>query len=875
MRKLRAFIVRLSRSWPKRDADRELAAELQSHLDMHVADNVRAGMSQEEGRRRALVALGGIAQTRERYRERNRVQWMGELAPDLKFATRVLWRDRGFTATAVIVLALGIGANAAIVSIVDALMVQPLPYGDPERLAMIWEDSAEIGFPKNTPAPGNYFSWKQRSRAFSDLAATSGVTANLTFDGPPEFVFGRRVTSNFFDVLGVRPMLGRTFTDEEDRTRAAVAVISYGLWQGRYRGDRGLLGKSIFMNGERRTVIGVMPKSFVFRDRERHFWIPIGFTPEQQTLRASHSLNVVGRLAPGVSLSDARNDIETISNQLRREHPATNHNVGSVVEPLRDDLLGDRRDQLMVLAAASVCVLLIACANVAGLLLLRAFNRRGELAVRASLGATNGRIIRQLTAEGVMLAFAGGVLGLALAPLGRRVLEEMVPIGMFPLEGSFFDLRIGAVTLAITLLTGVTFSLGPALHASRASLLQSLQQAGRSRMLSSQWSREVLVVSQIAVAAVLLVGSGLLVRTFANLRGGEIGFRPEQLLTLRTSLPVARYSKHSDRVAFFDRVITQAKHLPGVQNAAYVSIPPFGSLGNTAGFLIEGGNPAGRQDALVRVGTAEYLTTIGAEVVDGRLLDERDHETAPGVVVINETFAKLHWPGRSAVGRRISLGAANQMRTIAGVIRDIRERGYDPGAKPAAYLVNTQVAGTSFLPETLVVRASGNLESLIAPLRGAIAGIDPEQPISAIRTMEEMLDRDVVDRRQQATLLSIFTSIAVLLSVLGLYAILAYGVAQRRQEIAIRMAVGASTSAVVRGIAWAGQRLVLIGLAIGLAGALATSWMIGALLVGVTPSDPSTFATAGGLLWFAAFCACGIPALRAARINPAILLRGD
>jgi predicted permease len=856
----------------------DISEELQSHLDMHADDNMRAGMSPEEAHRQARIALGGVESTKERYRERGRTRWIDELLQDLRFATRVLLRDPGFAFTVIVVLALGIGANAAIFSVVDGLMLRPLPFHEPDRLVMIWEDAREVGFPKNTPAAGNYNSWKERNRTFSDIAATSGTSANLTFDGPPEFVMGRRVTTNFFDVLGVTPALGRRFTNDDDRDGQRATIISYGLWQQRYNGDRAIVGKGIVMNGERRTIVGVMPRTFVFRDRERAFWIPTQWTPEQKATRASHGLNVVGRLAPGVTIQAARQDIGAITDELRRQYPATNAKVGSVVEPLREDLLGDRRDQLIVLVAAAACVLLIACANVAGLLLLRGFNRRGELAVRASLGATHGRIVRQLVAEGVMLAFAGAAVGLALAPGGTRLLADMVPAGMFPLDDAILDARLIAVTLALALLTAVTFSLGPALHASRAPLVQSLQQAGRSRMSSLRLPREALVVCQIAVAVVLLVGTGLLLRTFISLRGSELGFRPGQLLTLRTTLPLPRYVKPSDRLAFFDRVIAEVKSLPGVQSAAYVSIPPFGSIGNTSGFLIEGGSATERQDALVRVGTAGYLSTIGAELVDGRLIDGRDQENAPKVVVINETFANLHWPGRSAVGRRITLGAANDpsgMRTIVGVIRDIRERGYDPGAKPAAYLVSAQVGGTAFIPETLVVRASGRLESLVAPIRAAVVRADPEQPISRIMTLEEMLDRDVADRRQQATLLAVFTSIAILLSALGLYAVLAYGVAQRRQEIAVRMAIGATTGSVVRGIALGGQKLAVIGVGAGLVMAFGLSRTLESLLHGVTPSDPITYVGAAALLWLVAVVAGALPALRAARVSPAALLRGN
>jgi predicted permease len=385
----------------------------------------------------------------------------------------------------------------------------------------------------------------------------------------------------------------------------------------------------------------------------------------------------------------------------------------------------------------------------------------------------------------------------------------------------------------------------------------------------------VLVICQIAAAVVLLVGTGLLLRTFVHLRGSELGFEPAQLLTLRTTIPLRKYSQRSDRAAFFARVVDGVKSLPGVVNAAYVSTLPFASAGNTSGFRIEGSS-APPQDALTRIGTVDYLATIGAQLVDGRLLDSRDQENAPSAVVINETFANLHWPGRSAVGHRISLGGDTPIHyTIVGVVRDIKERGYERESRPAVYLPNTQVAGTFFVPESLVVRASVDPLSLVAPIRGVVAKIDPEQPISAIRTMEELLEVSVLDRKQQATLLAIFASIAVFLSALGLYVVLAYGVAQRKQEIAVRLAIGADAGAVVRSVAWSGQRLVLIGLALGLAGSWAVSRAMESLLRGVTPRDPLTFGGAVTVLWVVAFLACAIPARRASRVSPASLLRGN
>jgi predicted permease len=407
------------------------------------------------------------------------------------------------------------------------------------------------------------------------------------------------------------------------------------------------------------------------------------------------------------------------------------------------------------------------------------------------------------------------------------------------------------------------------------SLVESLQQAGRSRLMANRLSRDTLVVCQVAVAAILLVAAGLLLRTFANLRGADLGFNSAQLLTLRTTLPLAKYSKHPDRTAFFERVVAGVNAVPGVENAAYVSTPPFASIGNTSGVLIEGGNTTKTQDTLVRIGTVDYLATIGAQLVDGRVFDQRDQQNAPAVVVINETFAKLHWPEGQAVGHRITLGGEDHKRTIVGVIRDVKERGFELESKPAAYLPNTQSSGTAFLPEVLLVRASGDLMSLVAPIRAVVASVDPEQPVSAIRTMDEVLDLSIVDRKRQTTLLGVFASIAVLLAALGLYAVLAYGVVQRKQEIAVRMAIGATTGLVMRDITLSGQRLALIGLSVGLAAAWMLARTIESLLYGVTPSDPITYTGAAALLWLIAILAGAVPALRASRVSPATLLRGN
>jgi putative ABC transport system permease protein len=797
------------------------------------------------------------------------------LITDLRYGLRLLRRSPVFAVVTMGTLALGIGATTAIYSIVESVVRRPLPYRDPERVVMVWEDSSYVGFPRNTPAPANYFSWKEMNRVFEDIAATRGASANLTTGGPPEQVIGRRVTSNFFSVLGVQPVVGRTFTEEENRSGAPVTLISYGLWQRRYAGDPSVVGTDIMMSGSRRRVIGVMPRGFVFRSRDVDFWNPIQFTPAEQAQRGSHYLNVVARLAPGVTLERANDDMRNVAARLAREYPDTNRQVGALVVPVKEDALGDTRLQFIVLLAAAGCVLLIACANIASLLLSRALGRSREMAVRAAIGATRGRLVRQMLVEAMILAIGGGALGVALAPAGVRVLRTMVPTSVPAPETSAFDPGVLGFTLLLSLAAGILFSIVPALQTARGSLSRALQHGGRADIGGRALPRDLLVVAQIAVALVLLVGAGLLVRTLANLRGIDLGFRPDRLLTMQTTLPVPRYADPTARLAFYNRVVAGVRELPGIESAAYVSTLPFLSIGNTTGYIIEGVQPVEGQDALYRVATPDYLRTIGAELLDGRLPDERDGRDAPPVVVLNATFARLYWPDRSAVGRRVRFGGENApWRTVIGVVKDVRERGYELQMKPGAYVTYAQVL-TSWLPEWLVVRTSTDPASLASAVRGVVARVDPEQPVSAVRTMEEIVALNVVDRTGQTTLLSVFAALALLLACLGLFGVLSYAVTQRMREIGVRLALGATAAGIARLVIGHGLALTGAGLAVGLALSWAFARTMRSLLYGIGTGDPASFGAGVGVLALVALGACALPALRAARVDPIRVLRQD
>ena len=800
---------------------------------------------------------------------------MTNLWNDFRYGLRLLRRSPVFSIITIGTLALGIGATAAIYAIVDAVIIRPLPFHDPDRLAMIWEDASYVSFPRNTPAPGNYVSWKALNRVFSDIAATRSATANLTAGGPPEQILGRRVTANFFSVLGVAPVAGRTFTDEEDRTGAPVTLISYRVWQRRYQGDPAVIGTDIVMNGSRRTIVGVMPQSFVFRDREMDFWTPISFSPDDMTERGSHYLNVVGRLAPGVSIERAKADMHDVAARLARQFPDSNAQIGAVVVPLKEDALGDTRLQLIVLLAAAGCVLLIACANIASLLLSRASARANEMAVRAAIGASRGRLVRQMLVEAMVLALAGGALGVALAPVGMRVLEAIVPATVAAPLVSAVDPRLLGFAVVLTFGTGILFSIVPAVQTARGSLSRALQRGGRAGIGGRALTRDALVVAQIAVALVLLVSAGLLIRTLGNLRGMDLGFRADHLLTMRTTLPAPRYADGNARLAFYDRVIREVRALPGVESAGYVSVLPFLSIGNTAGYRVEGREPLPGQDALYRGVAGDYLKTIGAVLVEGRLPDDRDGRDAPLVAVVNETFARLQWPGQSALGRRVSFGGDDSpWRTVIGVVQDVRERGYELEMKPGAYVPHAQALTVS-TPQHLVVRTAGDPLAVAPAIRRVIAGVDPEQPVSAVRTMEEILNLNVVDRTSQTTLLGAFAGLALLLACLGLFGVLSYAVTQRTREIGVRLALGATAGGIARLVIGRGLALSGIGLIVGLALAWAATRTMQSLLVGVGASDPATFGGVVGVLIVVALIACTFPALRAARVDPIRVLRQE
>ena len=687
--------------------------------------------------------MDGLTQPGEECRDVRHVNYLEHMFQDLDYAWRMFRRAPGFAAVAVATLALGIGVNTAIFSTADAALLRALPYTEPDRLVMVWEDGSRLGLGRNWPAPGNFGEWKKRNHVFIDMAATVSVSANLTGSPSPEQVFGRRVTENFFSVLGVRPIRGRTFTAEEERERAPVAVVSYGLWQRRYAGDPKLIGSQILMDGGKVTVIGVMPREFALQRRDVAYWIPVSFSAADLQNRSGHFLYVIARLKAGVSLERARADVRDVAAAMSAEFPE-DRGVGAAVVGIQEELLGSARMGLLVLMGAAGCVLLIASANLASLLVARAVSRQREIAVRVAMGAGRGRLVRQMITEGLLLSAAAGILALAMAPVGIHVLAKLIPQTLPPSATPQVDHRVIAFTALLSFATGLVFSLVPALQAGRKSQIDALKQDGRTGMGSrSHKVRDVLVVTEVGLALVLLAGAGLMFKTVANLQALALGFRPDHLLTLRTVLP-PKYREPAARLAFTNRVLEGVRALPGVVGAGYVSTLPFESRADTARYRIEGRQLAANDpgDALYRVVTNDYLSVLGAQLREGRFFDQGDGETTQPVVVINESFARKYWPRESALGHRLAInyGEATVWRTVVGVVGDLRERGYELAMKPGVY----QPAAQALRPtRDLIVRTAGDPLTIVPAVRRAIAAVDPEQPVSWVRTMEELVDSGV------------------------------------------------------------------------------------------------------------------------------------
>lgn len=871
----------------------EIVEELAQHLEDVYQRSLRAGATEAEAKNAALqeLATDDLLQKEMRrsqtpFKESpvaggpTNSNFVADLMHDLRYAARLQRKNPGFTIVAVIALALGIGANTAIFSVVNTILLRPLPYKDPERLVMVWEDATRHGYPRDTPAAANFVDWRDQNQVFEGMAAIDDMSFNLTGSGDPERLEGRSVSANLFPLLGVEPQLGRVFTTAEDQPGAQrVVLLSYALWQRRFGGDPGIVGKSLTLNAESHVVVGVMPARFQFPSSDDQAWVPMALTQQEAGNRNRHYLQVVARLKPGVSLAQAQSEMSTIAARLQQQYPQSNAELGAAVQPLHEHLVGDIKPALLVLLGAVGLVLLIACANVANLLLARAAVRQKEIAVRVALGARRWRLIRQFLTESVLLSSLGGLVGLAVAYGGLVLLKAFIPEDISQARDISIDLKVLGFTFLVSVATGLIFGLAPAMQAARFNQAETLKEGGRDAATggSGKRLRGLLVMAEVAISLVLLIGAGLLINSFLRLRNVDPGFRADNLLTMKIVLPEPKYEEMERRSAFYTDLISRIQSLAGVRSAAVTSNLPLYRQGNSISIGIEGrpAPPPGQELIVVtRMISPGYFDTMSIPLLRGRQLTEQDTATTPNVVVISETMARRFWPGEEAVGKRIAIG---RIRTpedwvqVVGVVKDVRQFELNAEPKPQMYLTYRQVG--FFDSRDLVVKTDVDPASMAATVRKAVWEIDKDQPVSNIQTMEEILADSIARQRFSMLLLAIFAAVALVLAGVGIYGVMSYSVAQRTHEIGIRMALGAQTGAVLKLAVGYGMKLVLAGLVIGLIAAFALTRVMSTLLFGVTATDPATFTLISLLLIAVAALASYIPARRATRVNPIIALR--
>lgn len=884
---------RYLRFW-RADVAGDVDDELRFHLEMRAREYEARGMDPGEAQRATLERFGDVeriggelrAHDLRRARERNRRESMSDLTQDLRYGLRSLARTPGFTAVAVLTLALGIGATTAIFSVVNAVLLRPLPYPDADRVVMVWMDNRRMGMKEDIHSWPNYADYRDQNRVLSSLAAYAAAGYNVTggcLEGEcePQRVAAAASTANLFTVLGVAPRVGRAFTTaEETDGQDAVVVISHGLWTRQFGADPKMVGRTVRLNGRERTVIGVMPRGFAFPAAETDLWVPLVIDDDFRQARNSFALYAVGRLRPGVTLERAQAEMAAIAKRLETEYP-TLRDFGVNLVALPDQIVGRTlRTALWLMLGAVGAVLLIGCANVANLLLSRAAVREREVGVRLALGASRGRLVRQLLTESVLLAAVGGALGVALAWAGLRVLVGLAPADVPRMDEVRIDALVLLVTSAVAIATGVVFGLVPALQASRPNLAESLRDGGRGGTAGrpGHQLRRLLAAGQVALVVVLLTGAGLLIRSFIQLQQVQLGFRPDHLLTMQLSLPFAKYQQPQQRVAFYETLMERVRALPGVAGAGAIGDIFLSKTPNSTNFTIEGRAPTpDQQNVEVPLDgvTPDYFRAMGIPLEAGRAFTARDAADAPRVVIINENMAKRFWPNEEAVGKRFKYGDGDSeapWMTVVGVVGDMRRTGYDAPVRYETFLPHAQRPTGSM---QIVVRTRGAPLALAPAVRAAVRGIDADLPVYDIKSMDELLSAMIAQRRFSMALLGTFAGLALLLGVVGVYGVTSYLVAQRTREVGLRLALGAQPRTLVRMVVRQGMAVAAVGIAVGLVGALALTRLMAGLLYGVSPRDAATLLGVTAVLAVATFVANYVPARRAARVDPLVALRDD
>lgn len=801
---------------------------------------------------------------------------MRQLLKDLRFGIRLLRNNAVVTVVAVVTLALGIGANTAIFSVVNAVLLRPLAYEDPERLTMVFESNPAKGWREFMASPANFVDWQTQSQSFEQLAAYRTGPLNVTGGEEPERIPGARVSPTLFTLLGVVPILGRTFSNEEDRPGAdRVVVISYGLWQRRLGADPNIGERELLINGKNYAVLGVLPAGFRF-PRQTDIWMPIAFTGEDLRNRGTHTVDVIGRLKREVTVDQAHAEMGAIAHELEQQYPSSNTGWGVRVVPLLDTIVGDIRPSLRILLVAVGFVLLIACANVANLLLERATIRHSEMAIRRALGAGQWNLIRQLLAESLLIALAGGLVGLFLVFFGIRLIVSISPDTIPRSDEIGMDANVLGFTVLISILTGLIFGVVPTIHASRQNLAETLIGGNRTETSSrrSSLSRRLLVVSEVALSLMLLICASLLIKSFQRLRTVDPGFDADHVLTLQVSLPKAKYGEGGQQIAFLQEVLQRTAGLPGVEaSGATTTLPLIGN--DLMGFIIEGREPPKpneRPSATYYAVSPDYFRAMGIALIKGRYFTEADAQGTHRVMVINETLARQYFGEEEPLGQYIQLTDGRKTREIIGVVADVSQKGLDAEATPQVYEPFYQNPLNFF---TMTVRTRRPQQEVAAAIRSVILDTDRDQPVSSVKSMEQILSDWIAPRRLVVFLLAIFAVIASAMAAIGLYGVIAYSVAQRTHEIGVRIALGAQRADVVRLVIEQAAKLTIVGIALGLVGAFILTRLLSVLLFGVGPGDPSTYISVSFVLSLVMLVASYVPAHLATRVDPITALRHE
>jgi putative ABC transport system permease protein len=862
--------------------ENELQEELRFHLEREIEENIVRGMSPEEARYAAIRGFGGVERVKEESRDVRGVRFVEDLWQDLRYGARMLIKQPGFALIAVVTLALGIGANTAIFSLVNAVLLRPLSYREPDRLVSVQGTNPQKGFKIDRVSPADLADWREQNSVFEQLAASRDAQYNLTGRGEPELIFGYRFSADFFQLLGVNPILGRTFLPEEDRPGSPrVVVLSQRLWQRRFGSDPNIIGQAITLNGEPYTVIGVMPPGFQ-HPKLTELWTPLALDPSLMSDRRQRFLNVVARLRPGITPARAQAQMEQIARRLEQQYPETNTGQKVRVIGLRENSVRDVRPALLLMSVSVGFVLLIACANIANLLLARATARRKELAIRLALGASRFRLMRQFLTESMLLSVLGGLCGLLLTFWSASSLLTLAPnnienLNIPKVEEIPIDGRVLGFSLLLSLLTGVVFGLAPAWRAAQPELTARLKEEGQSSATGSRGRRlqHLLVVAEIALALTLLIGAGLMIKSFLRLQQGTLGLDPRNVLTVQVFLPQYKYADHQKRRGFVQSVSQRLEALPGVQSVGAINWLPLSGFWNSIPFTIEGRplpKPGEEPEADDRIITPHYFQTMGVRLIQGREFTDQDRKGAPQVAIINETLARRFWPNENPVGKRLNLSDSTRGTwwEIVGVVGDVKAFGMDRETHADIYRPYPQIP---FPIMAFTVRTSADPLSLVTAVRNEIWAVDKDQPLFKVLSMEQLAAESITLRRVSMLLLGTFAVAALILAALGVYGVMSYSVTQRTQEIGVRMALGAQTADVLRLVIRQGMKLVISGVALGLAASFGLTRLMERLLFEVGATDPVTFAVIAVLLTAVALLACYIPARRATKVDPMIALR--